>query len=77
MRTTPSVPLSFYRDGFGNWCTRLDAPPGLFSLTTDGIVADKGTLDPVVHGAVQQPLSALPEERWCSCSAAATARPTG
>ena len=22
MRTTPSVPLSFYRDGFGNWCTR-------------------------------------------------------
>jgi hypothetical protein len=24
--TTPSLPLSAYRDGFGNWCTRLVAP---------------------------------------------------
>jgi len=62
MRTTPPVPLSSYRDGFGNWCTRLDAPPGLFSLTADGVVADSGTLDPVVSGAVQHPLSELPEE---------------
>ena len=27
--TTPlRFPLSAYRDGFGNWCTRLVAPPG-------------------------------------------------
>src|SRR5882724_11915204 len=26
--TTPSLPLSAYRDGFGNWCTRLVAPAG-------------------------------------------------
>ena len=24
----PSIPLSAYRDGFGNWCTRLVAPRG-------------------------------------------------
>jgi hypothetical protein len=26
--TIPSVPLSPYRDSFGNWCTRLVAPKG-------------------------------------------------
>ena len=30
--TSPSVPLESYRDGFGNWCTRLLAPAGDFSL---------------------------------------------
>lgn len=24
--TTPPVPLTAYRDGFGNWCTRFVAP---------------------------------------------------
>jgi transglutaminase-like putative cysteine protease len=62
MRTTPPVPLTAYRDGFGNWCTRLVAPPGLFSITADGIVADSGAVDPVVYGAVQHPLIELPEE---------------
>ena len=23
----PSVPISGYRDGFGNWCSRILAPP--------------------------------------------------
>lgn len=26
LTTIPSVPVSAYRDGFGNWCTRLVAP---------------------------------------------------
>src|SRR4051812_36907710 len=26
LTTQPPVPLSFYRDGFGNWCTRIVAP---------------------------------------------------
>ena len=26
--TAPSVPIGSYRDGFGNWCTRLVAPAG-------------------------------------------------
>lgn len=24
----PSIPMSAYRDGFGNWCTRIVAPRG-------------------------------------------------
>ena len=26
--TDPSVPITGYRDGFGNWCTRIVAPGG-------------------------------------------------
>src|SRR5829696_3260082 len=36
--TMPSVPLEGYRDSFGNWCNRLVAPSGPFSLRTDTIV---------------------------------------
>ena len=25
---SPAVPVQSYRDGFGNWCSRLVAPPG-------------------------------------------------
>ena len=35
MKTTPAVPTSAYRDGFGNWCTRLVAPAGHFAVTSD------------------------------------------
>ena len=26
--TTPSLPIRAYRDSFGNWCSRIVAPPG-------------------------------------------------
>ena len=29
--TSPSIPVTGYRDGFGNWCTRLVAPTGRLS----------------------------------------------
>jgi hypothetical protein len=32
--TTPSLPLSAYRDGFGNWCTRLVAPAGGLTIAS-------------------------------------------
>ena len=38
--TMPGVPVEGYRDSFGNWCSRLVAPPGEFSLGTDAIVRD-------------------------------------
>lgn len=28
LTTFPAVPLDSYRDGYGNWCTRLVAPGG-------------------------------------------------
>ncbi|WP_404379810.1 transglutaminase family protein [Caenispirillum salinarum] len=35
LATDPPVPITPYRDGFGNWCSRLVAPPGTMRLTTD------------------------------------------
>src|SRR3978361_1882268 len=58
--TTPSVPLEGYRDSFGNWCNRLVAPSGPFSLRTDTIVRDSGQLDPAHFGGHPQPVHTPP-----------------
>ncbi|MBR9763996.1 MAG: transglutaminase family protein [Rhodobacteraceae bacterium] len=58
--TQPSVPLESYRDGFGNWCARMVAPPGEFTLTTDGIFRDAGQLDPHCPDAQQHAVEDLP-----------------
>lgn len=60
--TQPSVPLESYRDGFGNWCTRMVAPVGDFTLTTDGIFRDCGLLDPSALNAPQLAVQELPFE---------------
>ena len=60
--TWPSVPLESYRDGFGNWCTRMEAPAGDFTLSTDGIFRDTGLRDPVAPDAAQQAVQDLPFE---------------
>jgi transglutaminase-like putative cysteine protease len=62
MKTTPSVPTTAYRDGFGNWCTRLIAPAGVFLLTGDAMVRDSGAADVVAPGAVQHPVPLLPDD---------------
>lgn len=60
--SSPSVPLESYRDGFGNWCTRMVAPAGDFTLSTDGIFRDCGLPDPVAPDATQQAVQDLPFE---------------
>ena len=45
--TNPPVPVEGYRDSFGNWCSRLVAPGGHFSLGTDAIIRDSGMSDPI------------------------------
>ncbi len=62
MVTDPWVPLSLYRDGFGNWCTRLVAPTGQIRITADALIKDRGLTDPVVPGAPQLGVDRLPEE---------------
>jgi hypothetical protein len=32
--TNPAAPVEGYRDSFGNWCNRLVAPAGCFTLGT-------------------------------------------
>lgn len=60
--TSPSVPLESYRDGFGNWCTRMVAPAGEFTVSTDGIFRDSGKLDPICLDARQHRVQDLPFE---------------
>ncbi|MGD9727239.1 MAG: transglutaminase family protein, partial [Nitrospiraceae bacterium] len=38
MHTDPWVPMNMYRDGFGNWCTRLVAPAGRIRLSADAVI---------------------------------------
>jgi transglutaminase-like putative cysteine protease len=60
--TDPAVPVVAYRDGFGNWCSRIVAPPGLMRLSGDGIVRDTGLPDAVVPSAPQHAVEDLPSE---------------
>jgi transglutaminase-like putative cysteine protease len=60
--TTPTVPLSMYRDTFGNWCTRVTAPPGTFKITTDALIRDSGLAEPTFPYAFEHTVQSLPDE---------------
>ncbi|MDO5614158.1 MAG: transglutaminase family protein [Paracoccus sp. (in: a-proteobacteria)] len=60
--TDPGVPFSTYLDMYGNFCTRLTAPGGRFTLRSDAIIADSGLPDPVGHDAQEMPVEALPDD---------------
>ena len=58
----PAVPMTAYRDGFGNWVTRIVAPAGSIRISTTAIVRDTGLPDPTSPYALQHPVQDLPEE---------------
>ena len=60
--TDPETPIKAYRDGFGNWCTRIVAPIGRIRLTSTGLVRDSGETDVLTPSARQHPLQELPED---------------
>lgn len=62
MHVQPSVPISSYRDGFGNWCNRLVAPAGRVAIFAKGVVNDNGLPDPSWSDGAQHPVPALPED---------------
>jgi transglutaminase-like putative cysteine protease len=62
LRITPAVPVTAYRDGFGNWVSRIVAPAGLTRISTHAIVRDSGLPDVVVPSAPQLLVQDLPEE---------------
>lgn len=62
LTTNPAVPISPYRDGFGNWCSRFSAPAGRFRLSAEGMVHDSGLPDLIVPSAPQQGIEELPAE---------------
>ena len=61
LRTTPTVPLHQYHDGFGNLCTRLVSPAGDLTIFSDAVVRDTGWTDLVVPAAQQVPVYQLPD----------------
>jgi transglutaminase-like putative cysteine protease len=62
LRTDPPVPITAYRDSFGNWCDRIVAPAGSMRIFASGVVGDSGMPDVVVPSAMQHPVEDLPEE---------------
>jgi transglutaminase-like putative cysteine protease len=58
----PPVPMSAYRDSFGNWCTRIVAPAGRTRIVADAYVNDTGLPDLIVPDAQQVPVPELPED---------------
>jgi len=60
--TSPSVPITAYRDDFGNWCSRIVAPPGEICISTNAMVKDSGLPDPVYPDAQQHAVQDLPSD---------------
>ena len=62
MVTDPVVPVTSYRDGFGNWCSRILAPAGRLRLSADALLYDSGDPDPIAVAQDQHAVEDLPEE---------------
>jgi len=60
--TQPPVPITAYRDGFGNWCSRIVAPPGEIRISADAVINDAGLPDATDPLAVQHAVEDLPNE---------------
>jgi transglutaminase-like putative cysteine protease len=77
LTVSPSVEIMPYRDGFGNWCSRIVAPAGRVRLAADGMVRDSGLPDRSWLRRSSMQWKTCRRRRWSICSAAAIARPTG
>ena len=62
MTTDPAVQVQPYRDGFGNWCSRILAPAGRIRISADGVVRDSGLPDPIDVSAQQHAVEDLPAD---------------
>jgi transglutaminase-like putative cysteine protease len=58
----PPVPITQYRDGFGNLCSRVVAPQGLFALSTSALLEVAGEFETRPHAGRQHPVEELPDE---------------
>jgi transglutaminase-like putative cysteine protease len=69
-----------YTDGFGNVCTRITAPPGRTTISTQFEIYDPGTPDHVPYDAAQHDIRDLPDDvlvfllgsRYCETDKLAT-----
>jgi transglutaminase-like putative cysteine protease len=61
MTLDPCVRATFYHDGYGNTCTRIEAPAGSMRITADGIIEDSGLPEPENPEAAELSVSRLPK----------------
>lgn len=61
-QTKPGVPVSVYRDQYGNLCRRMVAPAGDFSMTLGGTILDSGEPDLVDRSLREVPVADLPDD---------------
>ena len=62
LQTEPYIPLAFYTDGFGNFCTRLELPGGEVSITANAVLEDAGDPEPELLVARETAVRDLPSE---------------
>jgi transglutaminase-like putative cysteine protease len=62
IQTRPKIPLTKFRDEFGNRCTRFTAPAGMIRIRADGLLKVSGRPEGVDWGARELPISELPPE---------------
>jgi len=60
--TTPAVPVTVYRDMFGNTCRRMVAPAGTFGLSLQGTIADSGVPESSGLDLGEIPVAELPND---------------
>jgi transglutaminase-like putative cysteine protease len=58
----PPIPIVAYFDSYGNHCSRVIAPVGTLSLSTDAVISDSGLPDVMNPEARQTPVELLPDE---------------
>jgi len=58
----PPLVARDYTDGFGNRCTRIVAPPGRITITTQLLITDSGEPEAMPVQAAQIPVEELPDE---------------
>ena len=59
--TDPETSIKAYRDGFGNWCTRIVALMGMICLRSNGVVRDSAQTDVLTPSAQPHLLQDLPD----------------
>jgi transglutaminase-like putative cysteine protease len=62
LHTRPDTAVRQYRDGFGNLCTRVLAPEGRITFSSDFLIRDSGAPDGVFPDAMQAPVDELPDD---------------
>jgi transglutaminase-like putative cysteine protease len=62
LKVNPVVPITQYRDGFGNLCSRLVAPAGRLALSTMAVLEISAAPETIEPNGYQHPVEELPDD---------------